>query len=251
MRSYSAIIITRNREEKLKKALKSLNILPEVSEITIIDNNSGNELHIPSSVKKITVITNSSTLGVSENRNKGIKLASSNGIIFLDDDAFIEKINLSEISMYLEAHEDVGIIAPRLFYPNGKLQESARSYPTIPALLWRGLKLYKLYEPSWYKKYVYPLPETTIHPTEVSWAIGACLIVRKEVFDAIGLFDEYYTSVYDDVDFCRRTQHAGFKVVYWPDSKVIHEYTRTSAKIFTKATIRHIKSIVRFLLSKN
>lgn len=246
MDQFSAVVVTRNRAAKAQKAIQSLSYFPLIAEIILIDNNSQIPIQVTIDKKEFKILRNSDTKGIAANRNIGISLAKSPHIIFLDDDSYIENINLEDMATFFSKHENVGIIAPKLTYPNGRKQESTRSFPTINALLWRGFMLYKIYTPAWYQHYVQPIPENTSTPTTIDWAIGACLLVRKEVFNKVGIFDEHFRTVYDDVDFCFRTKRAGFKIVYWPDSLVVHEYTRSSANLFSKAAVRHAASIIRF-----
>ena len=247
MKNLSVVVITRNRIEKLRHCLDSIiKILPE-AEIIVIDNNSndGTKEYIEglAYVKHHFAEKN---FGWSIARNIGISMCTRDYIMFLDDDAWIQELNILCIENYFISHKEVGVIAPRIFYPSGLIQESIRSFPTIKALLWRGIGLYRIFpNVSWYRKYA-KLNHLTIH--EVDWAIGACQIIRKDVFDNVGLLDEklFY---YEDADFCRRAKRAGYTTVYWPDATIYHEYARTSSRVFSVAFIRHLKSIIRFYKS--
>jgi N-acetylglucosaminyl-diphospho-decaprenol L-rhamnosyltransferase len=243
MNDFAVVIVTKDRPQKLEKAIASVLKIPEINEIIVIDNHSENPVELALS-DKIKIIRNSKTEGISTNRNQGINATTAPYVIFLDDDAFIEHLPLAKIKSFFIENNTVGIIAPKVLYPDGRIQESIRSFPTVPSLIWRGLGIYKIYAPNWYLKYVNPSRTNT--PTEIDWCIGACHIVRRSIFNTIGLFDEYFKLVYDDVDFCARVNRAGFKVVFWPDSSVTHEYTRSSSNLFSKAALVHAKSIVRF-----
>ena len=65
------------------------------------------------------------------------------------------------------------------------------------------------------------LPPTT-EPMEPDWVGFASVLVRREVFDVVGLLDEGYFMYFEDVDFCRRARRAGWKILYWPQAKVVH-----------------------------
>jgi GT2 family glycosyltransferase len=64
-----------------------------------------------------------------------------------------------------------------------------------------------------------PIPET---PCQVDWVSGACLLVRREVFEAVGLLDEGFFMYYEEVDLCRRARRAGWPCWYVPEAHVVH-----------------------------
>jgi len=62
----------------------------------------------------------------------------------------------------------------------------------------------------------------TESPREVGWVGFSCAVVRREVLEQVGLLDDGYFMYFEDVDYCRRVAAAGWKVLYWPDAKVVH-----------------------------
>lgn len=249
MNDLSVIIITRNRLEKLKRCIDSLKMKLSEAEIIVVDNgsNDGTVKYFKNN-HGIKLIALDSNIGVAGGRNAGLERCSSSFTVFIDDDAWIENLDFTKVREYFISHPDVGIIAPRILYPNGDLQESIRSFPTLSALLWRGTGLYKLFpNVSWYRRYI---NNNTSNIHSVDWAIGACLIIRRELIDSIGHFDKRFSLVYDDVDYCYRARKADYLTVYWPDACIYHEYTRISSKGFNIDLWRHIKSIIRFFLKK-
>lgn len=262
MKDFSVIIVSKDRHAKLKRALDSLiehvTPLPSLREIVVIDNASSDETRYMTSDTggtsrvPVTIQRNQVSRGVAYNRNKGIQSTTSECIIFLDDDAYIDHLDLAEVENYFIENPSVGVLAPRIVYPSGKIQESVRSFPSTRAVLWRGLQLYRIAMPPWYRQYVDPFPnrEQSIEPIRIDWAIGACQIIRRSLFEKIGLLDEKYFFGYEDVDMCFRAQRAGFATMYWPHATVVHEYARTSSRFFSFAMWRHARSVFRFFLSR-
>jgi len=245
----SVVIITRNRLPKLKRCIDSvLKILPE-SEIIVVDNGSSDgTVEYLENHKNIKPVFLSVNKGVAGARNVGIKLCLRDFIMFLDDDAWIDDLDFSKIERYFQANPVVGLIAPKILYPDGRLQESIRSFPSIFALIWRGFLLYKLFPDFyWYRKYVLH-NDKIIH--EIDWAIGACQIMRKQIFGSVGLLDERYFFGYEDVDFCYKLKAKGYCNLYWPEAVIFHEYTRNSAKGISIHLFRHLLSIFRFFYKK-
>ena len=71
------------------------------------------------------------------------------------------------------------------------------------------------------KKYVVPF-EVNESPAEPDWVGFACVLIRREVIDQIGLLDEGYFMYFEDVDYCHRVKHAHWSVLYWPKAEIIH-----------------------------
>ena len=184
-------------------------------------------------------------------RNLGIHRAKGNFIVFLDDDTYITGDPFSKIIEFMKKNKEVGIVGPKILYPNGNLQESARSFPTPISVFWRGTFLHKIFpNASFYKNYI-SADFNHREIKEIDWVLGACQVIRREVFDEIGLLDEKYFFGYEDIDFCYRAKKKGWKIVYYPFSTIYHYYARESAKrIFNRAKLEHLKSIFRFFYKK-
>ena len=242
----SDVVITRNRLNKLERCLDSVKAKLPGAEVIVVDNGStdGTASFLKKQGDKLTIKLLEANAGVTVARNIGIRLASRKCLLFLDDDAWIDRLPVEEIVSYLFGSQNIGIIAPRILYPDSSLQESARSFPTIMALFWRGTKLYKLFpDVGWYRRYI-DNDQSSIHP--VDWAILACMVVKREMFERFGPLDEGYSLNYEDVEFCRRIKKGGCITVYWPDATVFHDYSRPSAKGINRQFFKHIASILRF-----
>ncbi|MCX6718846.1 MAG: glycosyltransferase [Candidatus Taylorbacteria bacterium] len=250
MNNLSVIIITRNRLEKLKRCVDSVNKVLLGSELVVVDNGSNDGtvdyLNRWESQKDISAVLLQANKGVAVARNIGLRKAFCPFIVFIDDDAWIEEIDFNGIKGYFNDNPLVGIIAPRILYVDGRIQESIRSFPTLLSILWRGTFLHKIFpNASWYRGYISHEMES-IHETD--WAIGACQIIRREVFERIGPYDEKYFFGYEDADLCRRASRCGYSTMYWPHARIYHEYARESSKGLNMHLLRHIKSIIRFML---
>jgi len=250
MSGVSIVIVTRNRKLLLKKCLASLKgRLGKKAEIIVIDNASTDSTaDFVKSLNKIKLIKNKKNLGVAAARNQGVRKSSGDYIIFMDDDAYFTKYSsLSKVLTYMRKNKQVALVGPKILYPNGKIQESARSFPVPLAILWRGTPLAKLFPNApFYKSYLLDNSKF-IYPTQVDWVIGACQVVRKSTFRKIGFLDKGFFFGYEDIDFCLRIKKKGFKVVYFPGFKAVHYYQRTSSRgLMSRAKIEHVKSIAKF-----
>jgi GT2 family glycosyltransferase len=145
----------------------------------------------------------------------------------LNPDTYIRPGAVTKLIDFMEAHPRVGIVGSRLEFPDGRPQCAAFNFHGILSELERGFRLglvTKLLKP-WM---VAPPPRS--QPHRCDWVNGASIMVRREVFDDIGLFDEGFFLYYEETDFCRRARDAGWSCWHVPDSRVVHlEGQSTSA----------------------
>jgi N-acetylglucosaminyl-diphospho-decaprenol L-rhamnosyltransferase len=152
----------------------------------------------------------------------GPALGSSNPpeyVLLLNPDTIVRPGALKTLVDFMESHPRAGIAGSRLEDPDGTPQRSAFRFPTPLSELEEGARvgwLTRLLS----RRVVAPPPPPGPEATE--WVAGASMIVRKAVFDAIGLLDERYFMYYEEVDFCRRAKRAGWDCWYVPASRVIH-----------------------------
>ena len=81
---------------------------------------------------------------------------------------------------------------------------------------------------------------------EVEWLIGACIMIRREAIQDVGLFDERFFLYFEDTDWCYRAQQREWKVFYLPQIKAIHHYKRDSARGINRQLLWHLKSMLMF-----
>jgi len=129
-------------------------------------------------------------------------------ILLLNPDTAVRPGAIRELLRFIEAHPEVGLAGPRLENPDGAPQRSAFRFPSVLGELEDGARLGVLTRLLAGRAVAPPTPG---EPCRTDWLSGAGLLVRREVFDAIGLFDEGYFLYFEEVDFCRRAAAAG-----WP-----------------------------------
>ncbi len=125
--------------------------------------------------------------------------------------------------------------APLVRNPNGRIEDSARRFPTVGTLL-KKLLVDR-------RKPDYPADGGTL---AVDWVAGMFIVFRSEAFRAAGGFDESYFLYYEDVDLCRRLHTAGKYIYYCPKSEVVHDARRGSRRD-PRLAMHHLRSVVKFL----
>lgn len=137
----------------------------------------------------------------------------------LNPDTLVRQGALKALLDFLESSPQAGIAGSWLEHPDGTPLTASFHFPSVIGEWEGGFRLGLLTK--LLKRWVVaPFPQPRLHQTD--WVCGASMIVRREVFDAIGLLDENYFLYYEETDFCLRAKRAGWECWLVPDSKVIH-----------------------------
>lgn len=246
--TYLLVVIVNYRTAKLTiECLQSL--VGEIKtlfnvKVVVVDNNSGD-----GSVEQIQTAINSykwqdwASLIASEHNggyaygnNLAIRhaLLSANKpdyILLLNPDTIVRPNALKILVDFMNDHPQVGIAGSRLEDPDETPQHSAFRFHTIWSELDSGLRLgiiSKLLQ----KKII--APPVSNEACQTDWVAGASMIIRQEVFEAIGLLDEEYFMYYEEVDFCLQANRSGWSCWYVPESRVVHLVGQSSGVTVTK-----------------
>lgn len=195
-------------------------------EIVIVDNasNSTEVNHITSfinrqtsGIQKIHFIKNERNLGYSGGNNVGIKYALEHGaseILILNPDTTADTYLLEEMHNVLVSDSKVGIVGPVIDEGNRKIA---------------GGKI------SWLK----PELNHTEERSRYDFLTGACFLVKSEVFEKVGLFDERYFLYFEDADFCVRARKAGYQLVTAENALLHHKVSATTSKLGSARLLRY------------
>jgi N-acetylglucosaminyl-diphospho-decaprenol L-rhamnosyltransferase len=140
-------------------------------------------------------------------------------VLLLNPDTIVRPGGVRELVAFMEAHPSVGIAGSRLEDSDGTPQRCAFRFPSVAAELEEGLRL-GLVSRLLQRWVVAPAVRDEAHATD--WVAGASMIVRREVFENIGLMDDRYFLYFEEVDFCLRARRAGWTCWYVPASRVVH-----------------------------
>lgn len=139
--------------------------------------------------------------------------------LLLNPDTYIRPGAVADLSDYLAAHQDVGMVGSRLEDADGTPQHSRFRFPSIATTLDEGLQLGIVTRLLGDRITCPPLVDT---PHEIDWLSGACMLIRREVFAQVGPFDEGYFLYFEELDFSRRAHDQGFRSHYVPRARVVH-----------------------------
>jgi N-acetylglucosaminyl-diphospho-decaprenol L-rhamnosyltransferase len=140
-------------------------------------------------------------------------------IYALNSDAFCTPDALPRLVAFMDAHADAGIAGSRIQYPDGTLQAAAFRFPSIASeiehLAGLGILSRTL------KQRVVPMPLPS-ESQPVDWVPGTSMLVRRSVFEQVGLFDEGFFLYFEETDFCRRAGRAGWKTYFVASAEINH-----------------------------
>jgi GT2 family glycosyltransferase len=245
-------IITWKSKDLLEQLLDSIRSTTDGvnHETIVLDNNSedGTIEMVEDEYPEVKLLKNPLNEGVAPARNKVFRAASARYILILDVDTKVLPGAIKTLVEMMDAQPDAAIGGPKLVYGDGRLQLSCRPFPSILNIAIEGTFLRDWFPNSRFVK-GYTMEDWDHNDTrEVDWMYGASLIIRQNALDKIGLFDEDYFYLYEDVDLCFRAKKMGYKVMYFPQAKIIHFLERERKGVFHPRIGTHIKSIYRYLM---
>jgi len=230
----SLIVVNWNAKELLKGCLRSIqkNMVQIDGEVLVVDNGSGDGS--PEVVKRefswVRLLRNKENVGFARANNQAIRVSEGRYILLLNPDAVLRRGALDKMIKYIRAHPEAGIVAPKLLNADSSLQLSCQSFPSLRTEFFHSTLLEELFP----KNRIignYRMTNWDHNSIrEVDWVSGACMMVRRETIDEVGLLDESIFMYAEDIDWCYRIKNAGWKICYLPQAKVIH-YQSEIAKI--------------------
>jgi GT2 family glycosyltransferase len=167
----------------------------------------------------IPLICNSTNVGFGRANNQGLPLVRGRYVLLLNTDAFVAVESLHKTVAHMDAHRKVGVLGVRLVGRDGVLQPSCRYFPTPWSVFVERTGLQR-YLPA--VKMVDDMDWDHASVRACDWVPGCYYLVRREVVDQVGLFDPRFFLYYEEVDHCRSAKAAGWEVIYYPHTSVVH-----------------------------
>lgn len=242
------IIVNYNSTDYLLKCLESVYESLEglSANVLIQDNGSKDGIdRITDLFPKVILVKNSRNIGFAAAVNRALRRCSAQYIVLLNPDSFVLKGFFGSILNYLQNNPDIGILGPKILDNDGKIQGSARSFPSpLTAFFGRKSLITKLFPNNPFtRSNVLTTRSDGKTPMEVDWVSGACMVINKSAIDKVGLLDERFFIYWEDADWCRRMWEAGLKVVYFPRSCMIHHVGISSDQLLLRSLFEFHKSV--------
>ena len=247
LEDISLSIVTFNNEDVIENVLD--NILDNIHnkllfKIYIIDNKSSdNTIQIIKTkynhIDSINLIELNKNMGFGYGHNYVIDKLKSKYHVIVNPDITVESETFERLFNFMENNKDIALASPDILFPNKERQYSCKQDPTIFDLFIR------LFLPNFFKKRQNKYMMVSKNYDEIFDApivSGCFMFIRTSIFKKINGFDKKYFLYFEDFDLCKKIRNINERIVYYPHSKVFHEWKRESRKslkvflIMTKST---------------
>lgn len=249
----SVLIVTYNSSSTIQACLESVFLAGKSldMETVVVDNQSSDKTvdildKFAGENANLVLKKNRTNRGFAVGNNQALELARGEHILILNPDTLLPEGVLKKLLAEFGQDEKMGIVAPQLQFPDGRLQKTCRRFPTHLDVIYNVLGLSMLFPDS--SRFNGWKMGDFDHQTrqEVDQPAGAALLVRGELLRSLNGFDENFPMFFNDVDLCKRIKDQGYSIWYLPEC-VIHHLGGASVKqVKMKMTVSSHISFFRY-----
>jgi GT2 family glycosyltransferase len=215
------VVVSYNSRAHLRSTVEPLTRASDLK-VIVVDNDSRDGSVESVRDLPIEVAALATNQGFAHACNVGWKRGSATYVLFLNPDASIDHQAIRRLVDVLEEDPSAGAIAPKIVNERGTLEFSQRRFPRPISTISQALYLHRFFpRASWSDELVRD-PAVYDAPRTIDWVSGACLLVRRDVLERVGGWDEGFFLYCEDIDLCKRLRDAGSNVRYEPSAQVIH-----------------------------
>jgi len=247
MSDLSIVIVNWNTKDLLIQCLKSLKwTLQRLEmEVFVVDNGStdGSKEAVRAEFPEVVLIDNPLNLGFAKANNQAMRLLKGKYALLLNPDTQVKEGAIETLKAFMDHHPEAGVVGPQLLNGEGSKQNSIANFPSLATELLNKSFL------RWLFPGRFPGKERTYSdPIEVDSVIGACMMVRRETMEQVGLLDEGYFLFLEETDWCFRMKKAGWKVFHYPRAELYHFQGKSAEQDKKRARVEYYRS--RYLFFK-
>lgn len=243
----SVCIVNWNTRQDLARCLASLQgDQGEVEyEVWVVDNGSqdGSGQMVRTCFPQVHLLQNPTNVGFSAANNQALRVCRGRYALLLNPDTLVHEGSLGRLVRFLDRHPEAGVVGVKLLNPDGSVQYSCRTFPTLGAVFFRGTLFGRLFPRNRATRDYLMQDWSHDRVRTVDWVSGAGMAVRRCVWEQIGLLDERFFMYCEDMDFCRRAQEAGWRVYFFPGAVVTHVIGRSSDQNLTAMILQFHRSM--------
>lgn len=239
----AVVVVSYESRSSIEACLDSVSHDPSVPiETVVVDNASrdGSAEAVRAFFPHVTVVPNVENVGFARACNQGAAMTRAPLLLFLNPDATLDPGALATLAALFDSRPRLGAVGPRTLGASGEIQVSTG--PDLSLISeWSQRRLVLGVA----RRDPRILAEVdALHSREhaADWVSGACLMTRREAFDAVSGFDEAFFLYEEDADLCRRIRAAGYQVVFTPTAVVRHALGRSMSKTPERARLEYERS---------
>ena len=212
-------------------------------EIIVVDNGSqdGSGREVEKAFPFVYLVSNEKNLGFAKAVNQGLQKASGRYALLLNPDTQVKDGAIERLVSFMDARPDVGVAGAQLLNSDGSKQNSIANFPSLATELLNKSLL------RWLSPNRFPGKEKSYAgPIEVDSVIGACMMVRWDALNRVGLLDEDYFLFLEETDCCYRMKKAGWKIYHVPQAEVYHFQGKSAGTAKKRARVEFYRSRYHF-----
>lgn len=213
-------------------------------ELIVVDNDSSDDsveavrLEFPN----VKLVAQSENRGFAGGVNPGVRVATQPLVLLLNTDAHTSRASIEAVAQYMADHPEVGIVGPQILTPEHRPQSSAWRDPSLTWMALRALGLSNLNALNFERYHEKPFDEAA----EVDCVSGCAMMIRRDLMDELGGFDEDYFMYFEETDFCLRARRLGQRVHHAPVGEFVHEEGGTSKSVRLRTFLDFQRSQILF-----
>ena len=243
--NLSIIIVNFNTGAYLLQCLESIFRVGKRDgwEILVIDNGStdGSAAVVKERFPGVHFIGNEKNVGFAKANNQALCVARGKYLLLLNPDTTVKEEAIEGLVGFMDAHPEAGVAGSQLLNGDGSRQNSIANFPSLATELLNKSLLRKFFPEK------FPGKERTYRePVEVDSVIGACMMVRREAMEQVGLLDEDYFLFLEETDWCYRMKRAGWKIYHVPQAQVHHFQGKSAETVKKRARVEFYRSRYHF-----
>ena len=242
----SAVIVSFNVRDLLVKCIASLRA-DGVQRIVVVDNAShdGSAAAAREAGPDVEVVALDRNVGFGAGANVGVARTTTPYVAILNPDLEVEPGATKTLVDVFDQEADVGIVAPRIETPDGRLYPSARTFPDLVDAAGHAF-LHFIWRSNPFSRRYKMLDWDHAAAEDVDWVAGTHLVVRRAAWDEVGGFDESFFMYLEDVDLCWRLAQRGWRTRYEPAARVVHAIGRSTDQTPYRMIAEHHRSLLRY-----
>jgi hypothetical protein len=243
-------IVNWNTRDHLRRCLEALRDHAGSLELQIIvvDNASsdGSADMVRTEFPGVDLVASDENTGYARGNNQALERVEADFALLLNPDTIVTDGALQALLDCAEPHPKAGGVAPKLVYPDGRLQRSCRSFPTPDVVIYEVLGLSRLfrrnrrfgkYKMTWWD---YADERTVDQP------MASAFLLRMAAVREVGVFDEKFPIFFNDVDLCKRLWGAGWEIWFTPTATVLHAHGASTSQVRQRMIAESHRSFLRF-----
>jgi GT2 family glycosyltransferase len=216
-----AVVVSYRSSATLRECVEPLAAMPGVR-VTVVDNASPDDSADTVRDLPVELIRSPRNGGFSYGCNLGAARSEAPFLLFLNPDARIDQPSLERLRAALLAVPAAALAGPRILESSGELAWSQRRFPRPVTTYAQALFLHRLFPRAPWTDELIRDPREYERPASPDWLSGACMLLRRDAFEAVGGFDDAFFLYCEDTDLCRRLRSAGHTIRFEPRATARH-----------------------------